>query len=107
MDVIGAGGPLGSRQLLTTQTQVGQTQVGQSQVGQSQAAPVDRTGQQSTSSRNFIRTLQETSNAETTQASADPNASRTTQRANRAISAADAQNRENPLPRGSLVNILV
>jgi hypothetical protein len=66
MDVIGAGGPLGSRQLLTTQTQVGQTQVGQSQVGQSQAAPVDRTGQQSTSSRNFIRTLQETSNAETT-----------------------------------------
>jgi len=102
MDVIGAGGPLGSRQLLTTQSQVGQ-----SQSGQSQAAPVDRTGQQPAGSRSFVRALQETSPAETTQAAADPNASRTTQRANRAISAADAQNRGNALPRGSLVNILV
>ena len=102
MDVIGAGGPLGNRQLLTTRTQAGQNQV-----GPTQATPVDRTGQQPASSRSFVRTLQETSAAETTQAAAEPNASRTTQRVNRAISTVDIQNRDNPLPRGSLVNILV
>lgn len=97
MDVIGAGGPLGSRQLLTTRSQAAQTP----------ASPVDRAGQQPANSRNFVRTLQETSAAETVQASTDTSAARAAQRNTRSISAADIQNRENPLPRGSLVNILV
>lgn len=92
MDVIGAGGPLGNRQLLTSQTQ---------------STQVDRAGQQAPGNRNAARSVQETAAAETQQAVTDPNASRTVQRATRAVSEAEIRNRDNPLPRGSLVNILV
>lgn len=95
MDVIGAGGPLGSRQLLTTQAQA------------SQATQVDRPGRQSAQNRNSVRSVQETGSTGAAQAAREPNATATERRASRAVSAADIQNRENPLPRGSLVNILV
>lgn len=100
MDVIGAGGPLGSRQLLTAQSQAAQTQA-------AQATKVDRSGQQPARTRTSVQSVQETASAAPPQSGAETGASRTVQRAGRSVSAADIQNRENPLPRGSLVNILV
>ena len=98
MDVIGAGGPLGSRQLLTAQ---------------SENSRIDRSGQ-SPGNRTPVRAPQETTAPQTTALQAaettavsDPNTSRTVRRASQAVSAADIQNPDKPLPRGSLVNILV
>ncbi len=90
MDVIGAGGPLGSRQILTAQLE--STRVG---------------GGQSAGNRSFARTLQETGAAETATSVNDRNTALSSQRANRVVSAGDIQNPDRTLPRGSLVNIVV
>lgn len=99
MDVIGAGGPLGSRQLLTTRTQA------------TQPTQVDRAEQQASRNRGNARALQESTATQGTAAATDPTTARSAQRAAqqapRSVSTADLQNRQNPLPRGSLVNIVV
>lgn len=91
MDVIGAGGPLGSRQLLTAQSE--NTRIG---------APGQAPG-----NRSSVRALQETGASEAARAVSDPAPSRTVRRASQSIVAAGAQTPDRPLPRGSLVNILV
>ncbi len=91
MDVIGAGGPLGSRQLLTAQSE--NTRIG--------------TPGQAPGNRSSARAVQDTAATEAAKAVSDPASSRTVRRASQSISAAGTQNPDRPLPRGSLVNILV
>ena len=100
MDVIGAGGPLGSRQLLTAQSE-------NTRIVRPGQAPGNRSAVRAPQATATSQSVKAQSAAIQPTSTGDPNTSQAARRASQAISAADIQNPDRPLPRGSLVNILV
>lgn len=91
MDVVGPTGALGVRQSLAVQSET--TRVGDAR--------------QRATNTGAARATQESTAVATTPSSGVPANPQTAQRAARAVAASDTQNPNRPLPRGSLVNILV
>ncbi len=90
MDVVGSAGAIAARQALALQ---------------SEANRVGNAGQR-TANTDFARSLRD-SGVTAAASGSDRTAAQTAQRAARVVAASDIQDPNRPLPRGSLVNILV
>ena len=91
MDVVGSAGAIAARQALALQA-------AENRVG--------NTGRQAAGA-DFARSLRDGGVDATSGSSDSQTVARTAERAVRVIAASDVQNPNRPLPRGSLVNILV
>jgi len=91
MDVVGSAGAIAARQALALQ---------------SEANRVGNAGQRSANA-DFARSLRDSGVNAVAAGGTDRTVAQTAQRAARVVAASDVQDPNRPLPRGSLVNILV